>query len=211
LTKPTYGGGSGGEFAGLAEFLAHEVVPDGARSGDGIGSLETREAEVSDLGAEVVVEENVAGLEIAVHDRRLALGVEKRQRASDVADDGEPLCPVQEPAVADVPEERSLEGSLRQVLEDEEQGLVGTGAGVPEEGDEPRGVSGERREHVELVRRRARLDGGERGIGERGEVDGRGGAATEEAGGVEAPGGAAERAAGVTTQRPRGRLRRGEG
>jgi len=61
---------------------------------------------------------------------------------------------------------------------------------------------------VELVRRRARLDGGERGVGEGGEIDGRGGAAAEETGWVKPARGAAERAAGVAAERAR-RVRRG--
>ena len=48
------------------------------------------------------------------------------------------------------------------------------------EGNEARGFR-ERREEVELVRRRARLHSGERGVGEGGEEDGRGGATAEEA------------------------------
>lgn len=67
----------------------------------------------------------------------------------------------------------------------------------------------ERCEEVELVRRRARLHSGERGVGEGGEVDGRGGATAEEAGRVEPARGAAKRAAGVTPERATGVQQRG--
>lgn len=99
----TAGGGGGGEVTGLIKFLAHEV------GGNGIGRLEACEAEVSEFGTEVVVQEDVAGLEVAVQDRRLALGVEERERTCHIADDGEPLGPVQEPVVAGIAEEHSLE------------------------------------------------------------------------------------------------------
>jgi hypothetical protein len=62
----------------------------------------------------------------------------------------------------------------------------------------------ERCEEVELVRRRARLHSGERGVGEGGEEDGRGGATAEEAGRVEPACGAAKRAAGVAPKRASG-------
>lgn len=223
---PAGSGGGGREVvAGLAEFLAHEIVPGSARRGDGIGGLEAREAEIGELGAEVSVEEDVAGLEVAVHDGRLALNVEKGERARHVADDGEPLRPVQELPVAGsgvaASEQRALEGALGHVLEDKEERALGSAAAggrarararagrVAMEGNEARGFR-ERREEVELVQRRARLHGGERGVGEGGEVDGRGGAAAEEAGRVEPARGAAKRAAGVAPERARGVRRRGE-
>jgi len=201
--------------------LAHEIVPGSARRGDGIGSLEAREAEIGELGAEVSVEEDVAGLEVAVHDGRLALNVEKGECAPHVADDGEPLRPVQELRVAGsgvaASEQRALEGALGHVLEDKEERALGSAAAgarartgrVAMEGNEARGFR-ERREQVELVRRRARLHGGDRGVGEGGEVDGRGGAAAQEAGRVEPARGAAKRAAGEAPERARRVRRRGE-
>ncbi|KAL6655357.1 hypothetical protein ACP70R_006183 [Stipagrostis hirtigluma subsp. patula] len=116
-----------------------------------------------------------------------------------ISDDGKPLGPVQEPPVvgrgAAAAEDRALEGALGHVLEHKEERVhaiaAGAGAGgVAEEGDEARGV-GERREEVELVRRGAHLDGGEGGVGEGGEVDERGDAATEKADLVEPSGDAA--------------------
>lgn len=60
----------------------------------GVGD-ELGEAEIGDLGLEVVVEEDVGGLDIAVDDGRVGELVEVRQPSSRPERDPQPLLPVQ--------------------------------------------------------------------------------------------------------------------
>jgi hypothetical protein len=98
----------GGRAHLLAAHLLRRHVPDRAEHAAGLGGRErrgrdrsgesaagSRQAEVEDLGSPVAAEEDVLGLEVAVHD---ALGVRRRQAVGDARADLGGLAPRQRAA-----------------------------------------------------------------------------------------------------------------
>ena len=74
-------------------------------------------AEVGDLGAHLVVEEHVAGLEVPVHDLEQRVLVEVEQAAGDADDDVVPGAPPQLRALARVCRAEQRSTSTRQKLD----------------------------------------------------------------------------------------------
>lgn len=63
-----------------------------------ITAKDPRHAEIRNLGIHVMVQEDVAGLEITVHDAKPRVPVKVKKTSSDPFDNVEPRLPVQEPS-----------------------------------------------------------------------------------------------------------------
>ncbi|THU59147.1 hypothetical protein C4D60_Mb03t21930 [Musa balbisiana] len=145
------------EILALTEILAEEI---GAEIGV---DLHLGETKIGNLGLEIEAEEHIAGLDVTVDDRGIALEVEEGESLGHVEDDGEAAVPVERGAGA---EEGFLEAPVGHVLVDEEAAALALEA-VAEEGDDEGGGS-EGGEDVELVVELAVGGGGAGGGGRTG-------------------------------------------
>lgn len=107
-----------------AEFLAKDI------------SFPPGKPEISQLCPEIGAQKNIAGLHVAMDDRRIAMEMEKGESFGDVEDDSKPAVPINEGARRT--EQSFLETSVAHILVHEEG--VGSPVAVSEEGDDERRV-----------------------------------------------------------------------